>query len=115
MNPELRELFEIKQEDGNKKPITDHNVKKHIVIRLAVLVSGSIVFFIGMNEAKGWDGLGWFFFMMIFHALWLLFIIIEAVVLQGNGKTKLRDINVIFSIALIVLYAIGAALFLGGF
>jgi hypothetical protein len=114
MNPEFRELFEIKQDDKENNLPAHEDVKKHIIIRLAVFILGSIVFFIGMSQAKGWDALGWLFFMMIFHAVWLLFIIIEAVILQGNGKSKLRNVNLIFTGVLLLIYGIGAALLFGG-
>lgn len=114
MSPELRELFEIKQNEENNKQPVSQNVTNHIVIRLAVIVFGSIIFLIAMSQAEGWGGLIFVFSMMIFHALWLLFIIIEAVILQGNGKFKLRNVNLIFTGTLLLLYSIGAALLFGG-
>ncbi|PWN71734.1 hypothetical protein C1631_003680 [Chryseobacterium phosphatilyticum] len=114
MSPELRELFEIKQ-DGDKKALpSNQNVTRHILIRLAVLISGTIVFSIAMTEAKGWDGLAYLIFMMIFHGLWFLFIIIETTVLQSKNKLKLRNINLIFAGSILLLYGIAAALFFGG-
>ncbi|NIF04970.1 hypothetical protein F3J23_05900 [Chryseobacterium sp. Tr-659] len=113
MNPELRELFEIKQDDENNNKPVRQNVGTHIGIRLAVIILGTIGFFIGMIQAKGWGALGIAFFMMIFHALWLLFIIIETAVLQSNGKFKLRNVNLIFIAILLFIYALGALIFLG--
>jgi len=114
MNRELRELFEIKQDEEKNIQPADQNVKNHILIRLAALIFGSIVFFIAMTQAKGWDVLGYLFFMMIFHAVWLLFIIIEMAILQSNEKLKLRNVNLTFTLILLLIYGIGAAVILGG-
>lgn len=106
MNPELRELFEIKQdEEKNKKP-SHQNIWKHILIRLSVVVLGTIVFFIIMSKASGWGAFGFAVYMLIFHVLWLLFIFIEAIVLQSNEKYQLRNVNFIFIGILLLIYGI---------
>ncbi|GEN69671.1 MULTISPECIES: hypothetical protein [Chryseobacterium] len=114
MNRELRELFEIKQDEEKSIQPTGQNVKKHILIRLAVLIFGSVAFLIAMSQAKGWDVLGYLFLMMIFHAVWLLFIIIEMVILQGSEKLKLRNVNLIFTLVLLLIYGIGSAVVFSG-
>nr|WP_315032339.1 hypothetical protein [uncultured Chryseobacterium sp.] len=114
MNRELKDLFEIKQDETKTSKPVSQNVKTHIAIRLGVLILGTIVFFIAMNEAKGWDGLAYLIFMMVFHGLWFLFIIIETTVLQSKGKLVLRNINLIFVCALLLIYGITAAVFFGG-
>lgn len=116
MNSELRELFEIKQEDENKKtgqPVRQ-NVAGHILIRLGFIIAGTIFFGIIISNSKGWDGIGLLFLMIIFHAVWLLFIIIEAVILQSRNKLVLRNINLIFILILLLIYGIGG-IFLFGF
>ncbi|MDQ0781977.1 hypothetical protein [Chryseobacterium sp. W4I1] len=119
MNSELRELFEIKQDDGKKKISKpdpgDQNVKKHITNRLAVFILGTICFVIAINTGKGsWEEVAFLIFMAIFHAIWLLFIIIEAVVLQSKKKFALRNINLIFILILLLTYFI-SGIFLFGF
>ncbi|PKF75905.1 hypothetical protein [Chryseobacterium sp. PMSZPI] len=113
MNPELRELFEIKQDDEKNNQPTNQNVTTHIITRLALIIFGTLGFVIAMTQAKGWDALGYFFFMMIFHAVWLLFIIIETIFLQGSGKVKLRNVNLVFISVLLIIYGIGSGVFLG--
>ncbi|WP_061084683.1 hypothetical protein [Chryseobacterium indologenes] len=114
MSPELRELFEIKQGNEKKAEPGGQNVTRHILIRLAVLIFGTVVFAIAMSQAKGWDGLAYLIFMMIFHGLWFLFIIIEATVLQSKDKLALRNVNLIFAGSILMIYGIAAALFFGG-
>ncbi|MGG5207814.1 hypothetical protein ACQWU4_02620 [Chryseobacterium sp. MIQD13] len=119
MNPELRELFEIKQEDKEKdkkiSKVTDQNVKSHITTRLAVFILGTICFVIAINEEKGgWEEIAFLIFMAIFHGLWLLFIIIEAVILQRKKKFILRNINLAFILILLLTYFI-SGIFLFGF
>ncbi|WP_300689937.1 hypothetical protein [Chryseobacterium sp.] len=114
MSPELRELFEIKQDEETNKQPNNQNAINHILIRLAVIISGTIVFVIAMSRAKGWDGLAYLIFMMAFHGLWFLFIVIETVVLENKGKSRLRNVNLIFIGVLLLIYGIGAALLFGG-
>ncbi|WP_223607690.1 hypothetical protein [Chryseobacterium sp. OSA05B] len=116
MNQELKELFEIKQEDKEKKVSqpTDQNVTNHILIRLAVMIIGTLGFGIAVNESQGWEGLALLIFMAIFHGVWLLYIIIEAVILQNKKKFILRNINLIFILILLLIYGIGG-IFLFGF
>lgn len=116
MNSELRELFEIKQEDEQKKtgPPADQNAASHILIRLTVMIIGTLAFAIVINDAKGWDGLALLILMAVFHAVWLLFIIVEAVILQNKKKFTLRNINLIFILVLLLIYGIGG-IFLFGF
>ncbi len=40
MNPELRDLFEIKQNEEKSRQPSQQNVWRHIIIRLAVIVPG---------------------------------------------------------------------------
>lgn len=116
MSPELRELFEIKQEDKEKtvSQPTDQNVTNHILIRLAVLFTGTLGFSFLINGADGWGALAMVIFMAIFHAVWLLYIIIEAVILQSKKKLMLRNINLVFILILLLIYSIGG-IFLFGF
>ncbi|REC76359.1 hypothetical protein DRF60_13400 [Chryseobacterium elymi] len=119
MNSELKELFEIKQEDKDKdkkisKP-TDQNIKKHITTRLAVFILGTICFVIAIMEGKGvWEEIAFLIYMALFHAIWLLFIIIEALVLHCNKKLTLRNTNLIFILVLVLTYFI-SGIFLFGF
>ncbi|MCT2564230.1 hypothetical protein [Chryseobacterium herbae] len=118
MNKELRELFEIKQEDKEKKVSqpTDQNIKNHILIRLAVVIIGTLgfVFLININESQGWEVVALLIFMAIFHAIWLLYIIIEAMILQSKKEFILRNINLVFILILLLIYGIGG-IFLFGF
>lgn len=108
MSPELRELFEINEEKKKNNLPARQNVTAHVLIRLAVLIFGTIAFSIAMSLASGWGVLGVAIYMVIFHSLWLLFIIIEAIVLQSNEKLKLRNVNLIFSGTLLLIYGIAA-------
>lgn len=111
MNPELRELFEIKQDDNkSSRPVVKQNVLIHVFIRLGVIILGTIGFGIAASNASGWGALGYAFYMMIFHALWLLFLIIETIVLQSSGKYKLRNANSILIGILLLIYGIGFSL-----
>ncbi|MET3037824.1 hypothetical protein ABXT08_17130 [Chryseobacterium sp. NRRL B-14859] len=113
MNSELRELFEIKEDEEKPNKPVSQNVGAHVVIRLAVIVLATIAFFFAMSQAQGWGALGIALYMVMFHALWLLFIIIETVVLQSNGKLKLRNVNLIFIGVLLFIYGIGAIMIFG--
>ncbi|KFF21819.1 hypothetical protein [Chryseobacterium sp. JM1] len=116
MSPELRKLFEIKQEDEEKKisQPTDQNVKNHILIRLAVLITGTLGFAFLINGAEGWGAVALVIFMAIFHGIWLLYIIIETMILQSKKKFILRNINLVFILILLLIYGIGS-IFLFGF
>ncbi|MDR2236977.1 MAG: hypothetical protein LBE92_12720 [Chryseobacterium sp.] len=110
MDPELRELFELKDdnnEKGDRKP-PEQNVLRHATIRLAVFIAGTIVFGIAMSQAKGWGALGILMYMMIFHAVCLLFIIIETPILKSNNKPALANVNIIFIVILLLIYGISA-------
>ncbi|WP_185288612.1 hypothetical protein [Chryseobacterium lactis] len=110
MNPELRELFEIKQDDEKNSRPVNQNILIHIFIRLGVIILGTIGFGIAASNASGWGALGYAFYMMIFHALWLLFLIIETIVLQSSEKYRLRNVNFILIGALLLIYGIGFSL-----
>ncbi|KXH84489.1 hypothetical protein [Chryseobacterium kwangjuense] len=116
MSPELRELFEIKQEAESKKTgqPASQNVANHLLIRLGIIIAGTIAFGVAISESKGWDGLGLLILMAAFHAVWLLFIIIETAILQSRNKFVLRNINLIFILILLLIYGIGG-IFLFGF
>ncbi|MDR6923619.1 MULTISPECIES: hypothetical protein [Chryseobacterium] len=113
MDPELKELFELKdekEETGTPK-IPEQNVIKHVLIRLAVLIVGTIGFGIAMSQEQGWGVMGYLLFMMAFHAIWAIFMIIEALVLQSNKKLILRNTNFALIAGLLFIYG----LFLGWF
>lgn len=110
MSPELRELFEIKQDDEKSSHPIRQNVLIHVFIRLGVIILGTIGFGIAASNASGWGALGYAFYMMIFHALWLLFLIIETIVLQSSEKYKLRNANSILIGILLLIYGIGFSL-----
>ena len=107
MDKELRELFEIKEDEkilvSKEKP----DIVKHILIRLGILIAGTIGFIIVILNANGWDVLGYLIFMFGFHALWLVCILIESFILHINKKYILRNTNLIFTAAMLVLYCIG--------
>lgn len=108
MSPELRELFEIKEEKKKNNPPARQNVGTHVSIRLTIIILGTIAFFIAMSEASGWGVLGVAIYMVIFHSLWFLFILIEAIVLQSIEKLKLRNANLTLSGILLLIYGIAA-------
>ncbi|MFP3831591.1 hypothetical protein [Chryseobacterium sp. SIMBA_028] len=108
MSPELRTLFEIKEEKKKNNPPARQNVGTHVLIRLAVLILGTIAFSIAMSLASGWAILGIAIYIVIFHSVWFLFILIEAIVLQSNEKLKLRNANLILSGILLLIYGIAA-------
>ena len=110
MNPELRELFEIKQDDEKNSRPVNQNILIHVFIRLGVIILGTIGFGIAASKENGWGVLGYVFYMMIFHGLWLLFLIIETIVLQSSEKYKLRNVNFIFIGVLLLIYGIGFSL-----
>ncbi|WP_106917564.1 hypothetical protein [Chryseobacterium aurantiacum] len=108
MSPELRELFEIKEEKKKNNPPARQNVTNHVLIRLVVLIFGTIAFSFAMSEASGWAVLGVAIYMVAFHSLWFLFILIETIVLQSNEKLKLRNANLTLSGILLLIYGIAA-------
>lgn len=110
MSPELRELFEIKQDDKKSNRPVNQNVLLHVFIRLGIVILGTIGFAIAMSQASGWGAYGYLFYMLIFHGLWLLFLIIETIVLQNNEKHKLRNVNFILIGILLLIYGIGFSL-----
>lgn len=107
MDNELRELFEIKEDDhtifvSEKKP----NTAKHILIRLAIFIAGTIGFTAVIFNANGWDVLGYLIIMFAFHAIWFFCILIEALILHINNKYILRNANLKFSAVVLILYCI---------
>ncbi|MGK6340882.1 hypothetical protein ACMGDK_01505 [Chryseobacterium sp. DT-3] len=107
MDHELKELFEIK-EDDNKVFVSEEkpNIVKHILIRLAILIAGTIGFIVVVFNANGWDVLGYLIFMFAFHAVWFVCILIEAFILNINKKYILRNTNLICTAVILVLYCI---------
>ncbi|WP_143754162.1 hypothetical protein [Chryseobacterium sp. 52] len=107
MDKDLKELFEIKEYDkievSEKKP----NIVKHILIRLAIFMVGTIGFTMVILSARGWDVLGYLIIMFAFHAIWFVCILIEALILHINKKYILRNTNLIFSAVALVFYGIG--------
>lgn len=111
MNPELRELFEIKEEPEQRKP-AQQNVILHVIIRLGILLAGSLLFLVMMIQAKGWDGLGFLVYAMIFHFAWFVFLVIETLILESRNKSKLRNVNLIFISLFLIFYGVIAVLFI---
>lgn len=108
MDNELRELLEIKEDDhtifvSEEKP----NIVKHVLIRLAIMIAGTIGFTVVVLNASGWDVLGYLIFMFAFHAVWFVCILIEAFVLHINKKYILRNTNLILTAVVLILYCIG--------
>ncbi|UWX61646.1 hypothetical protein N0B40_05045 [Chryseobacterium oranimense] len=107
MDQELRDLFEIKEDEkilvSEEKP----DIIKHILIRVGILVAGTIGFTVVILNASGWDVLGYLIFMFAFHAVWFVGILIESIILYINRKYILRNTNLIFTAAMLVLYCIG--------
>lgn len=110
MSPELRELFEIRQDEEKSSRPVRQNVLIHVFIRLGMIILGTIGFGIAASKANGWGALGYAFYMMIFHALWILFLIIETIVLQSSEKYRLRNVNFILIGVLLLIYGIGFSL-----
>ena len=108
MDPELKELFELKdeKEETGIPKTPEQNVVKHILIRIAVLIAGTIGFGIAMGEERGWGVLGYLLFMMVFHALWAIIMLIEALVLQSNNKLILRNTNFGLIVSLLFIYGL---------
>ncbi|MDQ0064548.1 hypothetical protein [Chryseobacterium lathyri] len=107
MDNELRELFEIKEDDhiifvSEEKP----NIAKHILIRLAIFIAGTIGFAAVILSASGWDVLGYLIIMFAFHIIWFIGILIETFILHINKKYILRNANLIFLAVVLILYCI---------
>lgn len=113
MDPELKELFELKdeKEETGIPKTPEQNVVKHVLIRLAVLIAGTVGFGIAMNDEYGLGAVGYLLFMLVFHVLWAVIMIIEALVLQSNNKLILRNTNLGLIVGLLFIYG----LFLGWF
>ncbi|KPE50738.1 hypothetical protein [Chryseobacterium indologenes] len=108
MNPELKELFELKdeKEETGVPKTPEQNVVKHVLIRLSVLIAGTVGFGIAMHDEYGLGAVGYLLFMMAFHALWAIIMFIEALVLQSNKKLILRNTNFVLIAGLLFMYGL---------
>ncbi|KFF01547.1 hypothetical protein [Chryseobacterium luteum] len=106
MDKELRNLFEIKEDDKINVSENKQNILKHILIRLAIFIAGTIGFTAVIFSVSGWDVLGYLIIMFAFHVVWFVCILIEALILHVNGKYILRNANLIFSVVILILYCI---------
>mgnify|MGYP001087764424 CR=1 FL=1 len=106
MDKELRELFEIKEDEkilvSEEKP----NIAKHILIRLSIFIAGTIGFTVIILNSSGWDVLGYLIFMFAFHVIWFIGILIETFILHINKKYILQNTNLIFLAAVVIFYCI---------
>ena len=107
MDKELKELFEIKEDEKILVSEEKQDTRKHILIRLGILIAGTIGFIVIILNSNGWDVLGYLIFMFAFHAVWLVGILIETFILHINKKYILRNTNLIFTAVMLVLYCIG--------
>ncbi|MGC5743685.1 hypothetical protein [Chryseobacterium sp. NFX27] len=106
MNNELRELFEIKEDDKISVSEKKQNILKHVLIRLAIFIAGTAGFTAVIVSANGWDVLGYLIIMFAFHGVWFVGILIETFILHINGKYILRNANLIFLAVVLTLYCI---------
>ncbi|MCT2406585.1 hypothetical protein NZD88_03325 [Chryseobacterium antibioticum] len=106
MDNELRELFEIKEDHKIKVSEEKPNIAKHILIRLAIFIAGTIGFTAVIFSSGGWDVIGYLIIMFGFHVIWFVYILIETFILYINKKYILRNVNLIFSAVVLILYCI---------
>lgn len=104
MNPEIRELLEIKSDNEDKITQSNQNVLIHTLIRLGVLVVITIGIINAADLGRGSDIFGYLLSIVIFHGVWFIYIIIETIILNSNKKAKLRNVNLIFIGIILLVY-----------
>lgn len=94
---EIDELLEINSEENTTLLPSGQNVFKHIGIRIGIIlfIIGSFFCYAEYGDLGTNDTLGLALAGAIVFLAWLLFLVIEALVLHFNKKPVLRNTNLI--------------------
>ncbi|GAQ48388.1 hypothetical protein [Flavobacterium psychrophilum] len=103
INNDINDLLEINPEKRiNQK---NQNIVKHVLIRagVAVLSLLIIVLYLDRCDLGMYGFLALFYIMGSFLLLWIIFLLIEALILHNNKKPLLRNANLIMILTLVIL------------
>lgn len=103
INNDINDLLEINPEKRiNQK---NQNIVKHVLIRagVAVLSLLIIVLYLDRCDLGMYGFLALFYIMGSFLLLWMIFLLIEALILHNNKKPLLRNANLIMILTLVIL------------
>ncbi|HHT8814723.1 conserved membrane hypothetical protein [Flavobacterium psychrophilum] len=103
INNDINDLLEINPEKRiNQK---NQNIVKHVLIRagVAVLSLLIIVLYLDRCDLGMYGFLALFYIMGSFLLLWMIFLLIEALILHNNNKPLLRNANLIMILTLVIL------------
>lgn len=108
MNDELKELFEIKN-DNSDNHSDDTNVVKHLLIRiLGLLLIPIIILFIFLLDTLDLlrlnmeEGYLFFYTLLIYPLIWIGFMLLETILVYKNKI--LRKTNIIFTVIVALIY-----------
>lgn len=108
---EIYDLLEINTPENDFRPEQYQNWGKHLLIRVFSII-GIIGGILILTEFKNYgmnDSIAILLGCVVIFALWLLFIIIETIVLQVKKKPVLRNVN----LAIIGFVILSILLFIG--
>lgn len=116
---DIWELLEIAPEVPEIKPGKE-NVQRHVAIRAGIMLA--VIIFILLDVGLGWNigehgsyaGLGAIFCGLIFFGLWLVFLLIESIVMHANQKPSLRNADLYTVLAGIITAGLVFAVVFGG-
>ncbi|EKT4549870.1 hypothetical protein JE952_001491 [Flavobacterium psychrophilum] len=108
INNDINDLLEINPEKRiNQK---NQNIVKHVLIRAGVAVLSLLIIVLYLDRCDldrcdlGMYGfLALFYIMGSFLLLWMIFLLIEALILHNNKKPLLRNANLIMILTLVIL------------
>ncbi|SNB22394.1 conserved membrane hypothetical protein [Flavobacterium psychrophilum] len=103
INNDINDLLEINPEKRiNQK---NQNIVKHVLIRagVAVLSLLIIVLYLDRCDLGMYGFLALFYIMGSFLLLWIIFLLIEALILHNNKNPLLRNANLIMILTLVIL------------
>ncbi|SNA80820.1 conserved membrane hypothetical protein [Flavobacterium psychrophilum] len=103
INNDINDLLEINPEKRiNQK---NQNIVKHVLIRagVAVLSLLIIVLYLDRCDLGMYGFLALFYIMGSFLLLWMIFLLIEALILHNNKNPLLRNANLIMILTLVIL------------
>ncbi|EKT4502083.1 hypothetical protein AAIP31_001753 [Flavobacterium psychrophilum] len=103
INNDINDLLEINPEKRiNQK---NQNIVKHVLIRAGVAVLSLLIIALYLDRCDlGMYGfLALFYIMGSFLLLWIIFLLIEALILHNNKKPLLRNANLIMILTLVIL------------
>lgn len=105
--PDIYALLEIAPETPEEKTAPS-NLYRHVAIRAGIMVA--IVIFIALDVGLEWNigehgsyaGLGAIFIGLIIFAVWIIFMLIEIIVLHFNKRPNFRNANLLTVFTVII-------------